>query len=106
MGDLCSYALALISNERKFLKSENPKVLRRVVSYALFFGSFIGFTAYCSNITSKLGSGYSINWLCSFLLGVFFDLLIYEPVIWIAYLMTEASIIGSVIRMIKGIKVA
>jgi len=79
--------------------------MRKIIFYLVFLGGYTGIMRYCCTYTSDYGEVFAKNWVISFSLGLILDLLFYEGIIWLAYLMNENSAIGRIIRGVKNLKV-
>jgi len=98
--------MAIFANEKNFCKGNTPSPMRRMLFYVTFVGAYVGVVICCTVHSRNLGYYYSLCWLWTFLLGFLFDLLVYEPLLWMIYMMTEDTFIGEAIRRLKSIKTA
>eukprot|EP00826_Nyctotherus_ovalis_P018626 TRINITY_DN15599_c0_g1_i2.p1 TRINITY_DN15599_c0_g1~~TRINITY_DN15599_c0_g1_i2.p1 ORF type:complete len:104 (+),score=27.15 TRINITY_DN15599_c0_g1_i2:176-487(+) len=103
---MLGYLLATLANEKSFCKGRRPNPLRKILFYGLFLGTYAGVMACCTICSREFGWYFSCSWLWTFLLGFVFDLLVYEPLIWAVYMLTEKTVVGRAIRMMKAIKTA
>jgi len=96
--------MGILANQKRICKKETPSVCRKLLVIILFLGSYAGIILCCTMCSIIYGWDYSCNWLWSFLIAIGFDLIVFEPLIWLIYLIAEATLIGEVIRLMKKLK--
>jgi len=98
--------LALLANSKRICKEHYPNPIRIILTYVIYLGASIGAICCCTVYSFIYGNYFSYTWLWTFLIGFGVDLIVYELLIWLIYLVAESTCIGKLIRSMKMLKTA